>query len=295
MTDDSKPSYSSDVDEFRRVLSASHNIVVITGAGLSAASGIPTFRTGNGLWQTHDVASLATPDAFASNPVLVWQFYHERRRTVLTASPNPAHYALAVLSLPSYLQTVAPSCAQFTIVTQNVDGLSTRAYKEVVSRHSNGTPDPVLYPPNLFEMHGRLLDTLCTGCGHRERNDADPLCAALGRAMKPEEMEGISVEDLPHCLRCGGLLRPGVVWFEEIPHHLREIRQVVESTDLCLVIGTSSTVYPAAGYAHDVAERGGTVAVFNIERPQEDEVADFFFQGPCEQTLPAILLGCDST
>src|SRR6266550_6652263 len=140
--------------------------------------GIPTFRTGNGLWQTHDVARLATPQAFASNPVLVWRFYHERRRayvvcetdiivlhhsdtvrSILAASPNPAHYALAVLSLPSYLQTVAPSCTRYTIITQNVDGLSTRAYKEVVSRHSDSTSvqDLPAQPPNLFEMHGRLL------------------------------------------------------------------------------------------------------------------------------------------
>lgn len=229
--------------------------------------GIPTFRTGNGLWQTHDVAKLATPQAFASDPVLVWRFYHERRRayvicatdtivfhhsdtvhSVLAASPNPAHYALAVLSLPSYLQTVAPSCTQYTIVTQNVDGLSTRAYREVVSRHSDSTgmqDSPAQYPPNFFEMHGRLLDTLCTRCGLREYNDADPLCPALApSSLVKEELEDISVEDLPHCNDCGGLLRPGVVWFDEIPHHLREINQIVESADLCLVIGTSSTVCP---------------------------------------------------
>ncbi|KAF8737778.1 hypothetical protein AX14_012340 [Amanita brunnescens Koide BX004] len=293
---------SSDVKRFQRVLARSRNIVVITGAGLSASSGIPTFRTGNGLWQTHDVTRLATPQAFASNPVLVWQFYHERRHAVLAASPNPAHYALAVLLLPLYLQTVAPSCMGYTIITQNVDGLSTRAYREVVSRHSDSTgmqDSPAQYPPNLFEMHGRLLDTLCTRCGLREHNDADPLCPALARGLSSslvkEELEDISVEDLPHCHDCGGLLRPGVVWFDEIPHHLREINQVVDSADLCLVVGTSSTVSPAARFAYDVVEHGGTVAVFNIEMPDDDEITSFFFPGPCEQSLPAILLDYHAT
>ena len=201
---------SSDTDNFRRILSGSHDIVVIAGAGLSAGSGeissdfslkssslttgIPTFRTGNGLWRSHDVTKLATPEAFATNPALVWQFYHERRRSyvcpflsfihscsvefpsVLSASPNQAHYALALLSIPSYLQVVAPNCTRYTFITQNVDGLSTRAYREVMSRHSQSDNNTVpRYLPNFFGMHGRLLDTLCTSCGHRKHNDANSL------------------------------------------------------------------------------------------------------------------------
>ncbi|KAF8837531.1 sirtuin 5 [Paxillus ammoniavirescens] len=251
---------SSNPDEFRRIFSQSQKIVAITGAGLSAASGIPTFRIGNGLWQTHDVTRLVTPEAFASNPVLVWRFYHERRRAVLAALPNQAHQALA-----------------YTIITQNVDGLSTQAYMDVVSHQSNSTQEPLpVHPKNLLEMHGRLLDTLCTGCGHREHNPADPLCAAFG--VDSENID-ISVDDLPHCTRCGSLLRPGVVWFDEIPDHLQEIDQIVENADLCLVIGTSSTVYLAAGYADEIAEKGGTVAVFNIEEPEGDADVHFFFPG----------------
>ncbi|KAJ6618730.1 DHS-like NAD/FAD-binding domain-containing protein [Mycena sp. CBHHK59/15] len=265
---------STDPVEFQRVLRDSRNIVAIAGAGLSAASGIPTFRTGGGLWETHDVTKLATPQAFAADPILVWRFYHARRRAISAASPNAAHYALAVLSLPSYLSTVAPH-AQYTLITQNVDGLSTRAHQDVDQA------------PNILEMHGRLLDTLCTGCGHRAHTAADPLCPALGDDSGSAR---ISIEQLPHCHICGGLLRPGVVWFDEIPHHLRAINALVEKADLCLVIGTSSTVYPAAGYAHEVAENGGTVAVFNSERTEDDEFAQFFFLGPCEETLPRILL-----
>ncbi|KIJ06490.1 hypothetical protein PAXINDRAFT_140589 [Paxillus involutus ATCC 200175] len=128
--------------------------------------------------------------------------------------------------------------------------------------------------------------TLCTGCGHREHNPADPLCAALGA---DSENIDISVDDLPHCTRCGSLLRPGVVWFDETPHHLAEIDQIVKNADLCLVIDTSSTVCPAAGYGPDIAGKGGKVAVFNIEEPEDDPDVHFFFRGPCEETLPKVL------
>ncbi|KAJ7103142.1 DHS-like NAD/FAD-binding domain-containing protein [Mycena belliarum] len=268
---------STDAAEFQRILRTSKHIVAIAGAGLSAASGIPTFRSGGGLWQTHDVTKLATPQAFAADPVLVWRFYHARRRAILAAAPNAAHYALAVLALPAYRAAVAPD-ARYTLVTQNVDSLSTRAHREV--------PSPIL------EMHGRLLDTLCTGCGHTEHTTADPLCPALGEA---DDATPIAIEQLPHCLRCGALLRPGVVWFDEIPHHLRAINALVEKADLCLVVGTSSTVYPAAGYAHEIAENGGTVAVFNSERTDDDDFAHFFFVGPCEETLPRVLLNVQSS
>ncbi len=97
-------------------------------------------------------------------------------------------------------------------------------------------------------MHGRLLDTLCTSCGRREHNDANPLCPLLGPTSSSREKAEVSLEDLPHCNACGGLLRPGVVWFGEIPHHLREINQVVEEADLCLVVGTSLTVRPDQSY-----------------------------------------------
>jgi NAD-dependent deacetylase sirtuin 5 len=159
--------------------------------------------------------------------------------SVLSASPNPAHYALALLSIPSFLQAVAPNCTRYTVITQNVDGLSTRAYREVMSRHSQSDNNTVpLYPPDFFEMHGRLLDTLCTSCGHREHNDAN----SLYRISSSTEATQVLLADLPRCTRCSGLLRPGVVWFEEIPHHLLEINRAVETADLCLVIGTSLTV-----------------------------------------------------
>lgn len=173
-----------------------------------------------------------------SVPVAVVHSFSVGFPSVLSASPNPAHYVLALLSIQSYLQTVAPNCTRYTVITQNVDGLSTRAYREVMTRHlqsDNGVPP---YPPNFFEMHGRLLDTLCTSCGHREHNDAN----SLGQTSGSTETTQALLADLPRCTRCSGLLRPGVVWFEEIPHRLLEIEKAVETADLCLVIGTSMTV-----------------------------------------------------
>ena len=200
--------------------------------------------------------SLATPTAFAANPSRVWQFYHYRREKyysqafelftgyfltdlfrALTAVPNAAHLALAMLSVPEQLKVIAPS-AKFTLVTQNVDGLSVRAFREVCATGE----------PPLFEMHGRLFETICTVCNDRVANFDSPICSALAGT---EEIVGkrakepiIPLEDLPRCLRpgCGGLLRPGVVWFEEIPHHLEEIDKIVDEADLALVVGTSSVV-----------------------------------------------------
>lgn len=133
---------------------------------------------------------------------------------------------------------MAPNCTRYTVITQNVDGLSTRAYREVMSRHSQSDNTIPQHQPNFFEMHGRVLDTLCTSCGHREHNEA----ISLGRTTSSPETTQVLLSDLPRCTRCSGLLRPGVVWFEEIPHHLDEISQAVENADLCLVIGTSMTV-----------------------------------------------------
>ncbi|EGO20018.1 hypothetical protein SERLADRAFT_453328 [Serpula lacrymans var. lacrymans S7.9] len=275
----------NDTELFRSILRKSTNIVAIAGAGLSAASGIPTFRDAGGLWRSHDAMSLATPRAFFKDPSRVWQFYHYRRETALKAAPNPGHLALALLSVPEHLKIIAPE-AKFTLVTQNVDGLSARASKQV-------SP---LREPELFEMHGRLFDTICTVCNDRKANFNSPICSALaGTEDNLKNDSNIPLEDLPRCSKCAGLLRPGIVWFEEVPHHLEEIKKIVDDADLALIVGTSSTVYPAAGYAHEIAEHGGTVAVFNIQRSDNDDLAHFLFIGPCATTLPHVLLKVDVT
>jgi NAD-dependent deacetylase sirtuin 5 len=152
--------------------------------------------------------------------------------SALRASPNAGHLALAVLSIPEHLKVIAPM-ARFTLVTQNIDRLSVRAFQKVCP----------LRQPELFEMHGHLFDTICTVCGDRETNMDSPICSALAGTEEDFERErDISLEDLPRCRICAGLLRPGIVWFDEIPHHLAEIWKIVDDADLALIVGTSSTV-----------------------------------------------------
>lgn len=166
---------------------------------------------------------------------------------VLAASPNAAHYALARFSMEQFRNTVAPG-STFTLITQNVDGLSRRALDEVLSQTQSASPAETTQP-YVLEMHGRLMEVLCTSqqCMHRENNISSPICPALAGTEQILELADrqepeIPVEDLPRCSKCGSLARPGVVWFEERPWHLDEIGELVQKADLCLVVGTSSTV-----------------------------------------------------
>lgn len=166
----------------------------------------------------------------------------------LQASPNAAHYALAQLSLPSVRTQLAPN-SNFTLVTQNVDGLSTRALTSVLaSASAEDRNSSTVEHPHILEMHGRLFDVKCWSedCDHTEWNDQSPVCEAL-RGTETLVDAGVVepvVEEshLPHCSKCGELARPGVVWFGEIPVHLDLIDKLVSDADLCLVVGTSSTV-----------------------------------------------------
>lgn len=156
--------------------------------------------------------------------------------------PNAAHTALAQFSLPFRRNRIARG-SSFTLITQNVDGLSRRALDAVVA-DSTQRVEPE--QPALLEMHGRLFDVVCTACGHRELDFSSPICAAL--AGTEELMDAGAVEpdipltDLPRCSKCNGLARPGVVWFGERPQHLDAIDKLLDKADLCLVVGTSSTV-----------------------------------------------------
>lgn len=170
--------------------------------------------------------------------------------------PNEAHIALAAFSLPSVRHIIAPG-STFTLITQNVDGLSQRALEAV----ELGAADSLLKPtdtlpkptdqPRILEMHGRLFDVICTSstCGHVEFNLQSPVCPALSGTENLVEQgvagPSIPLIDLPHCSKCGSLARPGVVWFNEVPHYLDVIDKLVDEADLCLVIGTSSTVSDA--------------------------------------------------
>ncbi|OSD01447.1 DHS-like NAD/FAD-binding domain-containing protein [Trametes coccinea BRFM310] len=295
---------NEDIEAFRNVLKEAKRVVVVAGAGLSAASGIPTFRGRGGHWRKHDVLSLSTPAAFIGNPSRSWQFHHYLRETMFKASPNEAHLALARFALPQLRKALAPE-ASFTLITQNIDGLDRRAIEQVYREHnvpsplsssnSEGQDQEFSSDPVLLEMHGHIAGVLCTSyqCRHRELNFDSPICPALAgtellKASSAADPD-IPVEDLPRCRKCGALTRPDLVFFTEVPHHIDEIMRIIDRADVCIVVGTSAVVHPAATFSAKVKEHGGTVAVINLENTKADANADFVFLGPCEEILPRIL------
>ncbi|KAI4684349.1 hypothetical protein J4E85_007148 [Alternaria conjuncta] len=287
-----------DLESFQQHLTKSTRILALLGAGLSASSGLPTFRGAGGMWRTHDATSLATPQAFERDPGLVWQFYSYRRHMALKAKPNPAHYALAEL---------AKKKEQFITLSQNVDGLSPRAQHPA---------------EQLKLLHGSLFDLKCSDffCNYSERNNyTDPIVPALAiptdesdpttnaaLAARELDISDINVEipeldykHLPHCPECkNGLLRPGVVWFGEIlPKKVMEdvdaFIEDEEDIDLIMVIGTSAKVYPAAGYVDLARSKGARVAIINMDANDVPAGGlydgDWFFQGDAAQIVPELL------
>lgn len=265
---------SSNMADFRKCFASSKHIVIISGAGISAESGIPTFRGAGGYWRKWKAEDLATPMAFARNPSRVWEFYHYRRSVILTKEPNPGHRAIAECEA-----RLSQQGRRLLVITQNIDELHRRA----------GTK-------NLLEIHGTIFKTQCTSCGSVVENYKNPICPALlGKGAPEPEAEDtkIPLEELPRCevAGCGGLLRPHVVWFGENldPAILEKASRELELCDLCLVVGTSSVVYPAAMFAPEVAARGVPVAEFNTETTPATDRFRFYFQGPCGTTLPEAL------
>ncbi|KAJ1596762.1 hypothetical protein NDA14_006389 [Ustilago hordei] len=293
-------------DSFRQALRQARHPIALAGAGLSAASGIPTFRGAGGLWRQHDALSLATPEAFKRDPSRVWQFYHYRRSVVISAAPNAAHLTIAKLLMDSNSQLksvrsrIMPNAQSFHLITQNIDGLSARALQEVVSDSSSTEAKASIRAAtdSIIEMHGNLFKTICTNCGDAHFDRRQPLSEDLaGTEDLSGQYKAIPTERLPRCTKsaCGGLLRPGVVWFGESIPELDRIQPLISRCDLILVLGTSSAVYPAAGFADRVKHtNNGKVAVFNIDDPSTtssaDDDLDWYFAGPIEKLLPEVLL-----
>lgn len=234
--------------ELIEAFSKAISIVVLTGSGISAESGVPTFREAQtGLWAKYDPMELATPQAFQRNPRLVWQWYSWRRQLVSRAIPNPAHLALAEM------QSLFP---KFSLITQNVDGL-----------HQRAGSDPVI------ELHGNINRTKCSVEGN-----------IVNRLVE----EG---QEPPHCPKCGGLLRPDVVWFgESLPDAaFADAIHSIQNCDLFFSIGTSAIVQPAASLPIQALQSGAAVVEINIDETPLTPQATFFIRGPAGQILPAIL------
>ncbi len=239
-------------------IAEAHSLVVLTGAGVSAESGVPTFRGDNGLWRSVDPMSMATPDAFYANPRSCWAWYRWRQALVRECAPNDGHLALAEL------EQIVP---EFLLATQNVDGLHAAAGSH-----------------KLVELHGNLFADRCTGC---ER--VEPAWDAELPTIDP--LNPNSDPPLPLCSECGSLMRPGVVWFgESLPEGVMErAAQAASKADVLLVAGTSGVVYPAAGLARITADAGGRVVVVNPNSGAQDEVADLCIRGRSAEVLPALV------
>lgn len=261
---------SSDLSSFREEFHKARKIVVLSGAGISAESGVPTFRGAGGYWRRWQAQQLASPEAFSQNPSLVWEFYHYRREVMVTKHPNPAHIAIAECE-----KRLASEDRKVVIVTQNIDELHKRAGSE-----------------KIIELHGNLFRTRCTRCRKEERNTDSPICEALrGKGEPDPNAQDAQIPDelLPKCSSCGGMLRPAVVWFGEGIDVLPQVSEELEDCDLCLVIGTSSVVYPAAMFAPALAARGVTVAEFNLEDTPATMHFKYHFSGPAGEWVPRAL------
>ena len=222
-------------------------LTILTGAGVSAASGVPTFRGPNGLWKKYKPESLATPEAFQRDPKLVWEWYDWRRQVLVTTMPNRAHQVLAAWSrrYPS-----------LTLITQNVDGLHERAGS-----------------PNVIRFHGSIWEVSCWN-----------RCSASPERWRDETVPLPKIP--PRCPHCNGLIRPAVVWFGEgiDPDVMRRSIEALDC-DIFFTIGTSSLVYPAASLVHEARRRGAYTVEINIEATAAAGLLDLALQGPAEEIL----------
>jgi NAD-dependent deacetylase len=235
--------------DLARRIAAARRLTVVTGAGVSAASGVPTFRGPEGLWKSFRPEDLATPQAFARDPGLVWEWYDWRRTRIAACRPNAAHHVLAEWS----------GRVGFTLITQNVDGLHERA----------GTQHIVRY-------HGSIWYLRC----------AEP-CAVGSRDWEDRTVPLGTLP--PACPHCGGLARPAVVWFGEgIPERAASAAQAAAACDVFLSIGTSSVVYPAAGLLYEAKRYGAFTAEINPQSTAAAHIVDMAIAMAAEDALPEL-------
>ena len=221
---------------------------VLTGAGISAESGLPTFRAEDGLWAGHSVEEVCTSEAWERNPWRVWEFYSERRAAGAKAKPNPAHVALAELE--------AKLGDRYFLCTQNVDDLHERAGSA-----------------RLVHMHGELAKARCEReCGRPPIEDR-----AIYR----------SLDEVGRCA-CGGRLRPHIVFFGEIPLEIERIQEEIGKATLMLVVGTSGSVYPAANFVHWARQGGARTVYVGPERPLNAAAFTHVVEGKAGEVLPGL-------
>jgi NAD-dependent deacetylase len=232
------------------VVGPGDRVFVLTGAGISAESGLPTFRASDGLWAGHRIEDVCTPEALELNPALVWQFYSERREQGAKAEPNPGHIALAELE--------AKLGDQFFLCTQNVDDLHERAG----SKH-------------LVHMHGELAKSRCEDeCGQPPVTD---------RTVYK------SLDEVGRCT-CGARLRPHIVFFGEIPLEMDRIQREIGRATLMVVVGTSGSVYPAANFVHWARQGGARTVYIGPEPPLNAHAFTNVVEGKAGEVLPRLFV-----
>ena len=226
------------------------HLFVLTGAGVSADSGLATFRDAGGLWEGRRPEEVATPEAWAADRASVWRFYQQRRAGLAGVEPNAAHVALAALE-----RRLEERGLGFTLVTQNVDDLHERAGSRPL------------------HMHGELTRLRCEACGARVR-----------------DLEHVDAAAFVPCEACGHeALRPDVVWFGEVPEHLDAIERALRAATHMLAVGTSGQVWPAAGLLEAARAQGASTWVQALERPLNAHPADRFAAGRAAEVLPGLL------
>src|ERR1700743_482520 len=229
-------------------ITTTDRVFVLTGAGISAESGLPTFRASDGLWAGHRVEEICTPEALEENPALVWEFYSKRRADCVKAEPNAAHRALAELE--------AQIADRFFLCTQKVDALHERAVSN-----------------RLVHMHGELAKSRCSqDCGAAPIEDRSVYA---------------SLSEVSRCV-CGARLRPHIVFFGEMPIEMRRIQQEMNRSTQMLVIGTSGSVYPAANFVHWARQAGAKTAYIGPERPLNADAFDTIVEGKAGEVLPGL-------
>lgn len=229
-------------------ISPSDRVFVLTGAGISAESGLPTFRASDGLWAGHRVEDVCTPEALEQNPALVWQFYSERREQGTKATPNPAHIALAELE--------ARLGDRFFLCTQNVDDLHERAGSV-----------------RLVHMHGELAKSRCED--------------ECGRPPVEDHTVYKSLAEVGRCA-CGARLRPHIVFFGEIPLEMDRIQREIARATLMVVVGTSGSVYPAANFVNWARQQGARTVYIGPEPPLNAHAFTNVVEGKAGEVMPGL-------
>jgi NAD-dependent deacetylase len=232
----------------RILISAEDRVFVLTGAGISAESGLPTFRASDGLWAGHPIEEVCTPEAWRRNPGMVWEFYSGRREQGAKAEPNPAHVALAELEVRLG--------ERFFLCTQNVDDLHERAGSS-----------------RMVHMHGELARARCGN--------------ECGRAPVEDRRVYRSLDEVSRCV-CGGRLRPHIVFFGEIPLEMERIQKEIGKATLMVVVGTSGSVYPAANFVHWARQGGARTVYVGPEAPLNAAAFTHVVEGKAGEVLPGL-------